>query len=150
MNTQNIDLYLQMSIQSLGLIVSNPPSSDSYTGSIKWDFSSFENPPFMPSAFPILIADVVSNGFNILRVYYNQNLINHTPGVVTISQFYISGNSKDNNEGYLGGYSDIDVIFSISGNMGSNLAISIDFPSSWDLDSYCEVIGTSIFPIAGD
>lgn len=149
-NSQLLDVYLQNSIDDLGLIVATPPSADLYTSTTQWDFSNFENPPFVPSSMPVLTADIVVNGFHVLTISFNQNLLNHTPGTVTISQFYLSGDSLNPIVGYLSGYAEMDIIFSITGTMGTNLEISIDFPTGFALDPYCEVIGTSISPIVGD
>ena len=149
-DAQLLDIYLQYSINSVGLIVASPPSPDSYTSAIQWDFSNFENPPFVPPTFPVLVADIVSNGFHVETITFNQILINHTPGTVAVSQFYISGNSISPNEGYLGAYVFLDITFSTPNTMGTNLVISIDFPTSFAPDPYCQVAGTTISPIVGD
>ena len=149
-NDQLYQIYLQKSTILEGLIVSYPPSSDSYTGDIEWDFTDFENPPYKPLNDPILIVDVVIDGFHSYSITFSSNPLNHEPGDVTISQFYVAGNSNIMIEGYLGGYADIDVKFSVPYDVGTNLVISIDFGTNFALDSFCQVLGSSISPIYGD
>ncbi|CAG9328029.1 unnamed protein product [Blepharisma stoltei] len=146
-NSQTIDGILGTSVAGDGLLVSSPPSSASYTGTITWNFANFVNPPYIPASYPILTADIVVQGFYVVKVVFDQNLANHVAATVTVSHIW-AGDAT--NYGYLGGRIDMDILFTMSSSLSSSFTIEITFPSTWTTDDHCTFLGTLQSPMNKD
>ena len=129
-----------------GIIVSSPPSGDSYSGAKTFHFDNYDNPKYRPINNPLAKAYVIINKHLSKKVIYDQNSLNHE--LVSVTQTVHAGDST--NAGYKQGRIDFNFQFSTPVDMPAGSTIELEFPAGFTLDNYCQVTSTNLAASSGD